>query len=143
MADRFEPALQNTKINNRLHECLPLLILHFKKQFPTSDMDKHTFIYGRMAARYFKGLLAARTAIQVVNCPLRRRMGAAQDGSTTMDEEVTPKGNRFGINRNLLMLKLTLFFMYGGMEMEKHIAFLTVQSGNVFLSRWDEETILI
>lgn len=41
-------------------------------------------------------------------------MGAAQDGTTTMDEQVTPKKKRFGINKNLLMLKVTLFFMYGG-----------------------------
>lgn len=41
-------------------------------------------------------------------------MGAAQDGTTTMDEQVTPKKKRFGVNKNLVMLKVTLFFMYGG-----------------------------
>lgn len=42
-----------------------------------------------------------------------------EDGATTMDEKVkveTLKKGRFSINKNLVMLKMTLFFLYGGKQ---------------------------
>lgn len=41
-----------------------------------------------------------------------------EDGSTTMDEKVKveAKKGRFSINKNLVMLKMTLFFLYGGKQ---------------------------